>query len=225
MRDPSALLRAITRNTEFTSKTTALDEIDMAARIVAHAYFGPKGDWSYESFEYLNRELWQCALPQPLILWVMTAHGRCLGLTAHREERPVVTLHPTLLGARCALQTGRKNSDPWQIPNDLLGPAYAWDVLLHELIHVAVENVLGGRGDGTSSHDCDAWVSEVNRIAPLIGLEGVRAERSKVVRQGKKSVRINEGNVPFAAVATFPHSVRMMRGQQDHYRQPPPVRL
>ncbi len=29
---------------------------------------------------------------------------------------------------------------------------------------------LGGRQTGTSSHDCDQWIAEVNRIAPLIGL-------------------------------------------------------
>jgi hypothetical protein len=93
----------------------------------------------------------------------------------------VITLHPSLLG-------GTEKSDPWGIAPSFLGPRYAYDVLVHECIHLAIGQLRGGRR-GPTSHNCDNWIAEVNRLAPLLGFHDVRAGRSKTVRPGKEKPR------------------------------------
>jgi hypothetical protein len=133
-------------------------------------------------------------------------------------------LHPSLLG-------GTEKENPWGIDPVLLGVCFAYDVLVHESIHVQVECVHGGwrgRPGGYTSHNNLLWLAEVNRIAPLLGLTGMDARPSKARRvavsngNGKaatKVVRGTDGNVPFAAVATFPYGVRQHQGDTDFYRR------
>ncbi len=196
-------------------------DVDAACRLIARHFGGARGTWAYEAFDYINATLFAGELPTPLIVWTITPHGKCLGQT-RRGAAPVVTLHPSLLG-------GREKVNPWGIDPALLGVAYAYDVLIHECMHVSVEHRLGG-AKGPTSHNNPQWIGEVNRIAPLIGLT-ITAERSKVKRvpiadelttTGKpatKVVRTSEGTIPFAAAATFPHAVRVLLGQTDWYEQ------
>ena len=106
-----------------------------------------------------------------------------------------------------------------------LGVAYAFDTLLHECIHVQNQCVQGGwHGTGATSHNNPLWVGEVNRLAPLLGLAGVRAGTSgtkRVVVEGEpttrgkpptKVARTTDGTVPFGAVAAFPAGVRRHLG-------------
>lgn len=206
-----------------------MSEIDRAARDVASHYFGRKGVWAYECFDWINERLYDGNLPQPLILWGLTAHGGCLGFTMADPERvrPVIQLHPSLLGSTA-------ENGAWGFGQDLLGPAFAFDTLIHECIHVWVEHILcRDHRDGTSSHNNPAWVKEINRVAPLLGITGLNAAMSKTKRvanpdrpRGKtRVIRTTDGNVPFEAVSGFPRSVRVLRGQSDYYRQPPVVSL
>ncbi len=78
-----------------------------AARLVAAECYGDLGEFGYQAFDWINAALFDGRLPTPLILWELTAHGACLGLTTSRPEAPpVIRLHPSLLG-------GPK---PWAIP-------------------------------------------------------------------------------------------------------------
>jgi hypothetical protein len=71
---------------------------------------------------------------------------------------------------------------------------------------------------GDSSHNNPEWIAEVNRIAPLIGLPDVQAARSAVKREGKKTHRVCDGNIPLRAAARFPYAVRELRGELGYYR-------
>lgn len=135
-------------------------KLKRATMEVAEHYYGERGLWSYEMFEAINDTFFDGKLPWPHIVWALTPHGACLGYTS-AGRAPVVVLHPSLLG-------GTEKVNPWGVPERWLGPAYAFDVLLHESIHVNVEYCLGGwQGEGTSSHNNEVWIAEVNRLAPV----------------------------------------------------------
>lgn len=210
-----------------------------ACRTVARHYFGAAGVFAYTAFDYLNATLFGGALPDPLITWALTAHGRCLGATHRAPSAPVITLHPSLLGGHSPLG-GRDAAAPWGIAPSLLGPVLACDVLLHECIHLAIAARGGTRGSrsdhGPSSHNTPAWIAEVNRLAPLIGLEDLVAGRSTTVRvpqpdappgpRGRPPTVVQRVSgttyagapLPFAAVAGFPFAAYQLLGRTDRYR-------
>jgi hypothetical protein len=198
------------------------DEVIDALRVVARYFDGERGPWAYDVFDAINATYFESRLPTPKIQWSLTAHGRCLGLT-HATARPVITLHPSLLG-------GTEKPNPWGIERQWLGVAYAFDILLHESIHVS-QFCLHGGGHGPTSHNNTAWVAEVNRIAPLLGFDGVEAGLSKTKRvriEGEtrsRVVRVSEGNLPHCVVAGFPNSVRNLLGTADSFYRAnvPPV--
>lgn len=161
-------------------------------------------------------------------MWGLTPHGGCVGSTSvlrggHRP--PIITLHPALL-----LPT--EKSEPWGIRAEWLGASLAFDVLLHECIHVHIANNLGGT-TGRSSHDCKRWTRQVNRIAPLLGFNEVKAAGTKLVRvsdpEGRRTstgklptrvARVPLGNIPMQVVAGFPMALRTHLGRaDDHYRR------
>jgi hypothetical protein len=188
---------------------------------IARHYHGERGLFAYEAFEHINATLFGGSLPWPHIVWGITPHSGCLGLTRSKGPGPVITLHRSILG-------GTEKPDPWGMDPRYLGVRYAYDVLIHESMHVKVEYVLGGwRGKGDTSHNNDLWIAEVNRLAPLLGISDVSAARTKSARlrttepDGTTRSVIglaNSGNVPFkAAVAGFPHGLRRVRGLLDYY--------
>jgi hypothetical protein len=196
------------------------EKIVKALRQVAAYFDGERGIWAYEVFDAINGEYFDGQLPTPNIRWSLTPHGGCLALTRARN-RPIVNLHPSLLG-------GTESPNPWGISPAWLGVCYAFDVLLHESIHIS-QHCLHGGGTGTTSHNNTAWIAEVNRIAPLLGLHGPTAGLSKLKRvpipgeftsTGKpktKVARVSEGNVPHCAVAGFPLGFRTVLGSADSF--------
>jgi hypothetical protein len=198
-----------------------------AARLVTAECYGDLGEFGYQAFDWINAALFDGYLPTPLILWELTAHGACLGLTTSRQAAPpVIRLHPSPLGGPAPW------ANPWRVSADQLGPAYALDVLIHECMHVEVAYLLGG-ANGPTSHNNPRWVGEAQRIGPLLGLQ-FRAGRSVTKRvpveggelgpSGKpktRTVRVTEdgASVPFDAVAHFPRGVRQrLADATDYYR-------
>ncbi len=188
-------------------------ELAAACRLIARHYEGAKGVWAYEAFDFINADFFGGVLPTPLIRWALTPHGRCLGYT-RVAAAPEIALHPSLLG-------GTEKPNPWGVDPAELGVAYAFDTLLHECIHVENQCVQGGwHGTGATSHNNPLWIGEVNRLAPLLGLAGVRAGASVVRRpemEGEqtkrgKPARTTDGTVPFGTVAKFPQGVRRHLG-------------
>jgi hypothetical protein len=151
----------------------------------------------YGMFDAANAYLFAGQLPCPHISWGLHPYGHAVGSARHAAV-PAVMFQPRIYGQ-------------W---------AYVLDVLVHELTHVAV-NLGDGRGKGSSSHNCEGWVREVNRLAPLLGFENVRASVTKSTRvavpggalsaRGKLPTRVvkqTDGSVPLAVLSRFPGSMR-----------------
>ena len=194
--------------------------IEDACHTVAEYCYGHCGLWLYRAFDWINHTLFSDELQYPHIVIGLTAHGGCLAWSLSRDATrpPTILVHPSCW-------CGTEVENPWGIAPDILGPRFVFDVLIHETIHVSVQYRLGGRSGGDSSHNNPQWVSELERIAPLLGFEGVKAGMSKVTRQGKRVRRVSQDNVPFEpAVPKFPSGLRAYRGQIDYYRDrsPPP---
>jgi len=195
-------------------------------------YYSPRfGRWAYRAFDVINSTFFDDRLPRPLIQWAITGYGHCLGLTAaglSRRDRPIITLHPSIMEpvGGGPLQGG--GAGPWGIDHRWFGPLFAFDVLIHESIHVA-QSVLHDRDPDEPSHNGPTWIAEVNRLAPVLGLEGVQAglNRPKRVpvpgrttKTGKVATevrRVDEGNVPLKAHSRFPYGVRELLGTADEY--------
>ena len=201
-------------------------EIEAACKLLANHYYGERGEFAYQAFDHINATFFSGDLPTPNIQWLLTSFGHCLGFTSPTVKTrvpPLVALHPSILG-------GGLSDDPWGIAQKYLGACYAYEVLLHECIHVSVHYLLGGN-TGESSHNSPQWISEVNRIAPMIGLDGINAAMSKPKRVAAESgftktgkpattvKRVCDGNVPFKAVSTFPHGVRQFLNDLSIYEQ------
>ena len=211
-------------NTEL--DVTNHSEIEAACKLLAEHYYGKPGTLAYEAFDHINATFFDGNLPAPNIQWLLTPYGRCLGLTGFMVSEnvpPIVVLHPTMLG-------GGPSKDPWGIDRKYLGSYYAYETLLHECMHISVRYLLGGY-TGESSHNSPQWISEVNRIAPMIGLNGIQAAMSKPKRVAAESgftktgkpattvKRVCDGNVPFESVARFPHGVRQFLNDLSIYEQ------
>jgi hypothetical protein len=174
-------------------------DVVAALRLAAQHFDGSRGRWAYDVFDAINAAYFASELPTPWIRWVLTAHGRCLGLT-RATDRPIISLHPSLLG-------GTEKAKPWGIDPRMLGATYAFDVLVHECTHMSQYHRLGG-GRVTTSHNNTAWIAEVNRLSPLLGFVGINAGLSRTRRVNGKVRRTSDGNVPHARVAMFPYSLR-----------------
>jgi len=196
-------------------------ELRLATKLIAGAYQSRHGQFAYEAFEYINSTYFADTLPWPLVVWACTPYGKCVGLTDSGSPLPLVLLH-----SRAEM---------------LASPPYAFDVLVHECIHVAVHYLHGG-GTGETSHNCPEWRSEVDRLAPLLGFPTFRAGANKVKRvpigdgsltkTGKPATttaRVSEATfdgqpVPYAAtVAGFPDGLRRHLGRAAaDYQRPLP---
>ncbi len=210
-------------------KAVVPDHLIEASKELARLYWGNEGAFAYQAYEHINRTLFGGRLPWTLIQWAPTAWGGCLGHTRVWGE-PVISLHPSVMGGGIVVNANGAQRGPWGISPDLLGPVHAYDVLVHEAIHVWIEHVLGG-WTGESSHNCDEWVAEANRLMPLVGITGGTAGRNKPMRvevpgeftkTGRPRTRVQRvdlGSLPLDAVSRFPSGVREYLGQLDHYRR------
>jgi len=79
----------------------------------------------------------------------------------------------------------------------------------------------GSLSDAASESDqFRLWhCSKLNRIAPLIGLDGLDAQRSISIRKDGRIGRGTKGNIRSAAIASFSSGVRLERGRLEWYRQ------
>jgi hypothetical protein len=198
--------------------------IDAACRLLSRAADHKYGIWAYQAFDFINATVFDGELPTPFILWTVTEWGGCLGNT-QASTPGIIRLHPGLLGGqKCCPGETLDTKTVWSIPYRWLGLKMAYDVLLHECIHLSVRHRLGG-ATGKTSHDNPQWVGEVNRIAPMLGLT-ITAGRNKVMRvpiegqftkTGKPATKVKrgtDGTVPFVAVSGFPYAVRKHLGSR-----------
>lgn len=208
-------------------------EVTNALKLIAEHYHLENGVFAYQAFEHINATFFDGQLPAPLIQWALTPFGNCLGRAAVGGNKPeVVTLHPSILSPRGYSKSPR---GPWSILRAYLGMSYAYEVLLHECIHIAVSSLLGGYDpERETSHNNPKWISEVKRIAPMLGLpdnvSGTKSRRVPVpgefTKTGKPKTKVvrgvDEGCLPFETVYRFPHAMREELGSMDFYRDKRP---
>jgi hypothetical protein len=193
------------------------DPSEMVAlcRQVAQYYYQHEGVLAYAMFDHINATLFDGALPVPLITWGVTAFGGCLGSTStSRHAPPTILLHTSVLGTHAGSRS--RKADPWRVATTHLGVRYAYDVLVHECLHVSVHYCLGG-ATGKTSHDNPQWVREVNRLLPVLGFPRLTAGMQRQRRVGGVRIRQADGDVPYGAIARFPHALRRHLGQDAAY--------
>jgi hypothetical protein len=185
-------------------------------REVAVEYWGERGAFVYDGYQWANAMLFQNRIRVPMIQWALTPHGRNLGQIYPFPERPVVTLHPGIWH-RGKLRP-RRMHQAWG--GIWAGQLYALDVLIHELLHAYVECILVDDGlvgparprtpRWQSCHNNDWWADEVSRLSPKLSLGEVTASRTKRKRtkQGMRTVPCVEGSISMDELAHWPWSLR-----------------
>ena len=172
-----------------------------AMRDTAVAYWSDLGAFVYDAYGWENSERFDNRIALPMIQVALTPHGGCIGMTNANVQRPVITIHPSSWG----------NPDAWGgIP---AGRRYVLDIVIHEMTHVSVQMTMQDHTEGVgpwkSSHDNPIWCEEVNRMSPLLGINGVKA--APTVRRradGRMLRRAPDGCTPMSAVSRWPYSVR-----------------
>lgn len=172
--------------------------LSLACREVARHFEGDVSVTYFDYYDVINKIFFKGSLPQAFLLTALTPWGSCVGLTKGHFIQPIILLHPML----------DKADDPEK---------EKFYTLLHEAIHVYVRYVLGDKSTGKSSHESTAWVSEVNRIAKILGYNDIVLGISKVTRmkvsEGGKLKRISTGSVPYECTYRFPHPLEAVTGK------------
>jgi hypothetical protein len=201
------------------------ESLHAAYRLVArHVYPALRlGDFGYAAFDHINTTFFEGKLPETLILWDQIEWGHCLGWTrSARDGPPIIKLHPATISPAVHGTGLWRRKYVWGYPIEWLGFAFAYDVLLHEAMHVSVEYLLGGQdpnGEARSywtSHNNPTWVGELNRIAPCLGYRGdpytmrtpKRVPAGGVGKSGKpltRTIRAQDGDAP--ELEHFPHNL------------------
>ncbi len=157
-------------------------------------HFG--GDMSDELFDYyamVNQHFFGDRLPPVFLIEAITPYGRCIGMTQSSDRLPVILMH--------------KGVD---------SPAERFYTVLHEAIHVSCGYVLKEKQTGKRSHETASWLSEVNRIAPLLGYDNLTIAAPKNVRRPKAEggglTRI-QPDPPYSCSFRFPHELPTQTGQ------------
>ncbi|SRR5258708_7549571 len=172
--------------------------IAKACRVVSRHFQGEVTLKYFEWYDAINNSFFASKLPQAFILQALTPYGSCIALTKTSNVQPIILLHPILQKS--------KNPDKEE-----------FYTLLHEAIHVNVAFVLKNKTGGKSSHESGEWISEVNRIAKMLGYSDVTLGVSKVERQKKKHggklKRVSTGTIPYECTYNFPQALAAVTGQ------------
>ena len=183
-----------------------LDTLRDAAEII----YPGIGAMLYDWWASINEDHFGRQMTPPGIQFGLTPHGSKMGLWRGWEE--TIILHRSLIDP---------SGDAWGKRHQL-GHRYAWDVLLHEMIHQYVDTVREvedpeGNSPSNSVHNCPSWVREINRLSNDLGLDC----EASVIRQkrvdGSVQWCVPDGHLTMAELGSWPHSVR----PDGYYRNDP----
>jgi len=180
------------------------EKYDILRQAASVTYAGDLGTWLYDTWASHNQAYFDGRLRPCGIVWGITPHGHALG--HYQFALNVITLHTNLI-------MEQESINPWGIGGKL-GERFASDVLLHEMIHQANQQ---DYPDGMArvhddhnltSHNNEFWVSEVNRIAPLLGLH-IKASLIKRKRiDGKQKWLPDENCISRDELSRFPYPLK-----------------
>jgi hypothetical protein len=174
--------------------TTTITKADRAA---LENLWGDAGAWAADSWTRLNADHFGGRLVYHGVVWGLTPHGRGLGHTNSESMR--ITLHPALLDPR---------DRAWGM-RDRLGVRFAADVLLHEMVHVALLTVGVANDEREGQHNTDEWCEQIMRITPDLSLPAIKAAPVKTRRINGGVVRqALDGHLSRSEIARWPYSIR-----------------
>ena len=193
-----------------------LDTLRDAARLI----YPGVGSMLYDWWETINEAYFGRQMTPPGIQFGLTPHGKTHGKWRGYEQ--TIILHRSLLDP---------SGNAWG-KRDQLGNRFAWDVLLHEMVHQYIDTVRGispddarsnspqngDNVDGGSPHNCPSWVAEINRLSQELDLDCTAA----VVKQRRVDGQVKwsppEGfDMSIGDVSSWPWSVR----PDGYYRNDP----
>jgi hypothetical protein len=176
-------------------------EITMATLIELRASgvekYGEVGAWAYDNWQVLNEVYFKGENIPGEIDWVADAGNSSLGYYAPMENR--ILLHKELVRPRYPTPMPK-----WSLNN--LNQRMAADVLMHEMIHQRIHQ--SGGWEGESSHNNQRFVSEVNRIAALLGLEVTAKVIQAQQADGRMRRQVEPGCMTLVEIENFPYSKR-----------------
>jgi hypothetical protein len=175
-------------------------------REVAELYDPKVWPWAYDTWRALNNKYFIRGLKVGPIAWGLTDFGHSLGHYTPQVNK--ITLHSSLL---------EPSSGAWGY-GGLLGERMAEDVLLHEMLHQSIQQKLGFIRDKKGQcHNFQPWCDEINRLNPIIGLEGkatiIKQRRVREPGQATGKGRVvwapsNDGTLTRKQLSTWPYSLR-----------------
>ena len=172
---------------------------------VAELYDPIVWPWAYDRWQDLNQKYFGGLLKVGPIQWGLTEHGHFLG--SYLQDTNKITLHTSLI---------QPQSSAWG-SRGLLGERMAEDVILHEMIHQHIYQTLGTTRDNKGQcHNFEPWCDEINRLNPLLGLDGKATvtKQKRVKEEGAKGngrvtwVRSGDGTLTRKQLSSYPHSLR-----------------
>jgi len=199
-----------------------------AIETAAAACYGddPSIQLAYDLFHTINAQWFADTLPLPFIIRGLTPYSHGFSWLETQGDAPLLFLHPRLFAATgFDRQKHQKEVKLWGVPPAWFSPHLLGDVILHECLHAHLTYNKGGTV-GPTSHNNKGWITEVNRLLPLLGFRQLQAGLSKPVRVAvtdreatqrpesdgrnppSRVERRTDGNIPFKAVAMFPIGVR-----------------
>ena len=160
------------------------------------------GVWAYDNWAEFNTRYFDGGLSVGGIVFGLTPHGHALG--QYRSGQNRITLHISMIDS--------DKSNAWGI-GALLGVKFTLDVLLHEMIHQSVEQrqeriAVGDTPRSYTSHNNSWWVSEINRIAPLLGLSANAAVITQKRVGGKVQWFVPDGCMSQSELGRWPYTAR-----------------
>ena len=155
------------------------------------------GAWTYDNWQILNETYFKGKNIPGEIDWVTDGANFSLGYYSPMENR--ILLHKGLVRPRYP------NPMPkWCLNN--LNQRMARDILIHEMIHQRIHQT--GGWEGESSHNNPRFVSEVNRIAVLLGLDVAAKVIQTQQADGKMKRQVEPGCLTLVEIEHFPYSKR-----------------
>jgi hypothetical protein len=159
--------------------------------------FGDVGAWAYDEWNRLNETYFEGKNRPGAIHWVTSAKNQSLGWYSSSEN--IIYLFKGLVRPQYITPMAK-----WSL--DHLNQRLASDVLLHEMIHQAIHQSGGWRGE--SSHNNERFVKEVNRIAKLLDLKvTARVIKTKMI-DNKPTRAVEPGFLTLEELLHFPYATR-----------------
>lgn len=160
------------------------------------------GAWVCDEFESHSQKYFDGRLELRPILFGLTPHGKNMG--HYRPDVRHIMLHSSLLKPK-----GRA----WMVA-PLLGRAFCSDVLLHEMVHASVYELLNRPHE--DCHNNPDWCAEIVRITPMLGLPPIKAVPIRQKRIDKRVCWYTPpGHLDRKSFSTWPYSIR----SKNYYKE------